>query len=77
MLQFPTHKTYYLYHPPGPNANLLQRTSALISLVYYKYLLHTGMYVLTKNERRIINTIVLASILLSINQLYQLFIRYA
>lgn len=71
-LQFPNNGTYYVYKPAGPNSTLLERFISLVSLYYYKYLLHTGLYVMTTNEQRIINTIVVVSVILSLNQFIQL-----
>jgi len=72
-IQFPNQETYYIYHPAKTNASLFERFAAFLSLTYYKYLLHTGIYVMNKNERRIINSIVMVSVILSSYQLLQLF----
>ena len=72
-IQFPNQNTYYIYCPAKANAGIFENFFAFISLIYYKYLLHSGIYVMTKNERRIVNSIVLVSFLLSTYQLIQLF----
>lgn len=71
-IQFPKQGTYYVYQPAGPNAGVFERFTAFISLIYYKYLLHSGIYVMTKNERRIVNSIVVVSVFLSTYQLFLL-----
>lgn len=72
-IQFPNQDIYYVYRPAKAKASLLERLAAFLSLIYYKYLLHSGLYVMTKNERRIINGIVMVSVILSTYQLLQLF----
>ena len=72
-IQFPNQEIYYVYRPAKADASLIERLAAFLSLIYYKYLLHTGIYVMTKNERRIINGIVMMSVILSSYQLLQLF----
>ena len=72
-IQFPNQETYYIYRPAKTDASLFERFAAFLSLIYYKYLLHTGIYVMNKNERRIINSIVMVSVILSSYQLLQLF----
>ena len=71
-LQFPKLNTYYTYRPAGPSASLIEKLLAVVSLMYYKYLLHTGLYVMTKNEQRVVNLIVVVSVVLSVNQMYEL-----
>lgn len=71
-MQFPKLNTYYVYRPASPNAGTLERLRAFLSLLYYKYLLHTGLYVMTTTERQVINLIVIVSVVLSVNQLYEL-----
>lgn len=72
-IQFPDQGTYYIYRPAKTDASLFERFAAFLSLIYYKYLLHTGIYVMNKNERRIINSIVMVSVILSSYQILQLF----
>ena len=71
-IQFPAQGIYYTYRPAGPDAGILERFIASLSLIYYKYLLHSGIYVMNKNERRIVNTVVIVSVFLSSYQLFQL-----
>lgn len=71
-IQFPLQDTYYTYRPPKPDASLFQRALALLSLYYYKYLLHSGIYVMTKNERRLVNSVVVLSVILSMYQVVML-----
>lgn len=72
LIQFPKQDNYYIYVPPKPDASLFERLSAFLSLIYYKYLLHSGVYVMNKNERRIVNTIVVLSVILSSYQILKL-----
>jgi hypothetical protein len=72
-IQFPNQDIYYIYRPAKADASLFERFAAFLSLLYYKYLLHTGIYVMNKNERRIVNGIVMISVILSSYQLLQLF----
>lgn len=71
-IQFPDQQIYYIYRPAKPNASLFERFAAFLSLIYYKYLLHTGVYVMSKNERRVVNSIVVIGFFLSTYQMVQL-----
>jgi len=72
-IQFPNQDIYYVYRPPRLNANIFERFLAHLSLMYYKYLLHSGIYVMAKSERRIVNSVVAVSVFLSAYQLILLF----
>lgn len=69
-LQFQNQDNFYVYKPAKKDANIFHKILAPISLCYYKYLLHTGVYVMSKNERRIFNGVVVLSVFLSSYQLY-------
>lgn len=75
-LQFPSQDNFYVYRPAKKGANIFQRILAIVSLYYYKYLLNTGVYVMSKNERRIVNVVVVACVVLSWCQLYKMIIGY-
>lgn len=71
-IQFPDQEIYYIYRPPRSGATAFQQLTGFLSLYYYKYLLHSGIYVMTRNERRIVNSIVVLSVILSTYQLFSL-----
>lgn len=71
-LQFPNQEIYYIYRPARADASRLEKFAAFVSLMYYKYLLNSGIYVMNKNERRIVNSIVVISVILSTYQTLQL-----
>lgn len=71
-IQFPKQDIYYIHRPCRAGANIFEKLLAFVSLMYYKYLIHSGVYVMTKNERRIVNAIVIISIFLSTYQFVQL-----
>ncbi len=71
-IQFPNQDTYFVYRPAKANANIFEQFLAFLSLMYYKYLLHSGIYVMNKSERRVVNTIVLVSVGLSAYQCFLL-----
>jgi hypothetical protein len=72
IIHFPKQANYYIYRPARPDASPFERFSALLSLIYYKYLIHSGVYVMNKNERRMVNSIVVLSVILSSYQLFLL-----
>ena len=60
-LCFPPHRTFFVYEPlpAGRHASLYERLVNLVQLYYYKYLLHTGMYVITPLECFLLNSMAL------------------
>ena len=69
-IYFPKQDVYYVYRPAKPDANILLRCKTFLSLYYYKYLLHSGLYVMTRSEQFIINSFVVTGIILSCYQGY-------
>lgn len=67
-IYFPKQDVYYVYRPAPSNANIFARLRAFVSLYYYKYLLHSGLYVMTRSEQFVINSFVIIGILLSCYQ---------
>ena len=60
--------SYFIYKPASslpPNSPIHFRVLNYLQLVYYKYQLATGLYMLNENERAFINFIVLASSVLT------------
>lgn len=76
-LIWPSNKpSYYIYKPlysssthssaSKSGSSLLGRFVNSVQLLYYQYLLHTGLYMLSWREQASINTIVLICLVLSI-----------
>lgn len=71
-LIWPAKKPSYFIYKPSQSPSQQQSSLPLgrivnsLQLVYYKYLLHTGLYMLSWREQMTINSIALISIALSI-----------
>lgn len=79
VLNWPSKKPgYYVYKPlqkgTQKSARKREKVTNKLQLLYYKYLLHTGLYMLSAREQATINTIVLVCVALSVYWLASLFI---
>lgn len=63
------HVNYFIYKPARTlpsNAPFHQKIFNYFQLIYYKYQLATGLYMLNKRERALINFLVVSSVALTI-----------
>lgn len=59
------HVSYFVYKPAPPNSPIYYKVFNSLQLVYYKYQLATGIYMMNERERAMINFLVLASLILT------------
>ena len=62
------HVAYFIYKPSRtlpPNSPFYKKFLNHCQLIYYKYLLSTGLYMLSERERFLINLLVVSSIALT------------